>query len=53
MMKLSTYLTNEGAGGFEGWILIVANSVSPNGNIIGGVGINRSGRAEGWITSLP
>jgi hypothetical protein len=44
--------------GFGEWRLVVANSVvansvSPNGKIIAGTGINPAGLAEGWIATLP
>ncbi len=53
MQKLTTYLTEAGITGFEGWQLVVANSVSPDGKILAGVGINPSGLVEGWIAKLP
>jgi probable HAF family extracellular repeat protein len=53
MVKLSDYLTEAGVAGFEKWQLVVANSISPGGKIIAGVGINPDGFAEGWIAELP
>jgi probable HAF family extracellular repeat protein len=53
MVKVSDYLASKGITGFERWTLVVANSVSPNGKIIAGTGINPMGFAEGWIATLP
>jgi probable HAF family extracellular repeat protein len=54
MVKLSDYLTNKGISGFQGWDLINANSISPDGKIIAGTGINNNaGRLEGFVVMLP
>jgi probable HAF family extracellular repeat protein len=54
MVKLSDYLTNKGITGFDGWTLINANSISPDGKIIAGTGINNiAGRVEGFVVRLP
>jgi probable HAF family extracellular repeat protein len=53
MVKASDYLKSKGVSGFDGWTLVVANSVSPNGKIIAGTGINPRGLVEGWIAALP
>jgi hypothetical protein len=53
MVKLATYLADRGVTGFAEWRLVVANSISPNGKIIAGTGINPAGFAEGWIATLP
>jgi hypothetical protein len=52
MMKLTTYLIERGVKGVEGWILDYAVSVSPNGKIICGTGLNPAGQVEGWIAKL-
>jgi hypothetical protein len=51
-MKLSNYLVERGITALGKWQLLVANSISPDGKIILGVGINPHGRAEGWIVRL-
>ena len=54
MVKLSDYLTSKGITGHESWTLVNANSVSPDGKIIAGTGINnRAQRIEGFIVRLP
>jgi len=53
MVHLSDYLKSKGVTGFEGWVLVVANAVSPDGKIIAGTGINPRGEVEGWIVKLP
>ena len=52
MVKLSTYLANKGMSGFDGWILVGANSITPDGKIIAGVGINPDNQIEGWIATF-
>jgi len=54
MVKLSDYLTSKGITGHERWTLLNANSISPDGKIIAGTGINNPAqRAEGFIVRLP
>jgi uncharacterized membrane protein len=54
IVKLSDYLTSNGVTGHETWTLINANSISPDGKIIAGTGINnREQRVEGYIVRLP
>jgi len=53
MVKLKDYLKDKGVSGIEGWTLLVANSVSPDGKIIAGTGINEvKQEVEGWIVKL-
>jgi hypothetical protein len=52
MVKVADYLTGKGVTGFQGWNLVAVNLVSPDGRIIGGVGINPSGQVEGWIATV-
>ena len=54
MVKLSDYLTSKGITGHEQWTLINANSVSPDGKIIAGTGLNNPAqRVEGFVIRLP
>ena len=54
MVKLSDYLTSKGVTGFERWTLLTAVSVSPDGKIIAGTGINSvANRIEGFVVRLP
>jgi probable HAF family extracellular repeat protein len=54
IVKLSDYLTSKGITGHERWTLIAAASVSPDGKIIAGTGINNAAnRIEGFIVKLP
>jgi hypothetical protein len=54
MVKLSDYLTSKGVTGHESWTLVTANSISPDGKIIAGTGLNRlAQRVEGYIVKLP
>jgi uncharacterized membrane protein len=54
MVKLSDYLTSKGITGHEQWTLLNANSISPDGKIIAGTGINNPAqRIEGFIVRLP
>jgi len=53
ILKLSDYLTLKGITGFEGWTLITATDVSPDGKIIAGTGINNvAQRIEGFVVKL-
>lgn len=53
IVKLSDYLIGKGITGLDGWTLMVANSITPDGKMIGGVGISPSNQIEGWIATLP
>ena len=54
MIKLSDYLTSKGVTGHERWTLIGANSLSPDGKIIAGTGINNvAQRVEGFVVRIP
>ena len=53
MVKLSEYLTSKGITGHNGWILVHATALSPDGKIVAGTGINPNQVAEGWIARLP
>ena len=46
MVKLSDYLAGKGITGFDGWSLIGATGVTPDGKTIIGAGINPSGLSE-------
>lgn len=52
MVKLSDYLKGRGIKVPEDFTLVVANSVSPDGKILAGVGLNAAGALEGWIAKL-
>jgi uncharacterized membrane protein len=52
MVKLSDYLKGRGIKVPDDFTLVVANSVSPDGKIIAGVGLNAAGALEGWIAKL-
>jgi probable HAF family extracellular repeat protein len=52
MVKVSEFLMKKGVIGLEGWTLVVANSVSPDGKIIAGTGVNPRGLVEGWVANL-
>jgi uncharacterized membrane protein len=53
ILKLSDYLTSKGITGFEGWTLMTATDVSPDGKIIAGTGLNNvAGRVEGFVVKL-
>lgn len=52
MVKLTDYMKNKGVTGFDGWVLDVANPVSPDGKIISGTGVNPRGQVEGWIVKM-
>jgi uncharacterized membrane protein len=54
IVKLSEYLTGKGVTGHERWILITAKSLSPDGKIIAGTGINpRTQMVEGYVVRVP
>jgi hypothetical protein len=54
MVKLSDYLTSKGIAGHQQWTLVTAYSVSPDGKIIAGTGINNlANRIEGYVVRLP
>jgi probable HAF family extracellular repeat protein len=54
IVKLSDYLTGKGVTGFQGWTLITATDVSPDGKIIAGTGLNNlAQRIEGFVVKLP
>ena len=54
IVKLSDYLTSKNITGFEGWTLVTATDVSPDGKIIAGTGLNNlAGRVEGFVVRLP
>ena len=53
MVKLSVYLSILGVTGLEQWRLIVCNSISPDGKIIAGTGINPDDANKEWIARLP
>ena len=53
MVKLSDYLTSKGITGHQQWTLVTAYSVSPDGKIIAGTGINNvASRIEGYLVRL-
>ena len=49
MVKLNDYLTSKGITGFDGWSLIGATGVTPDGKTIIGTGINPAGLVEGFV----
>ena len=54
IVKLSDYLTSKGVTGFEGWTLMTAIDVSPDGKTIAGTGLNNvAQRIEGFVVRLP
>jgi hypothetical protein len=54
IMKVSDYLTSKGITGHERWTLLAAPSVSPDGKIIAGTGINNvAQRVEGFVVKVP
>ena len=54
MVKLSDYLTSKSITGHQQWTLVTAYSVSPDGKIIAGTGINNlANRIEGYVVRLP
>ena len=54
IIKLHDYLTSKGITGHERWTLLTAVSVSPDGKIIAGTGINNvAQRIEGFVVRLP
>jgi hypothetical protein len=54
IVKLSDYLTSKGITSFEGWTLITATDISPDGKIIAGTGVNNvAQRVEGFVVRLP
>jgi hypothetical protein len=54
ILKLSDYLTSKGITGFEGWTLMTATDVNPDGKVIAGTGLNNvAGRVEGFVVRLP
>jgi hypothetical protein len=53
ILKLSDYLTSKGITGHQNWILMTATSVSPDGKIIAGTGINPRQLVEGYFVRIP
>jgi len=53
MVLLTDYLKEKGATGLERWWLIGASSITPDGKMIAGTGINANGDVEGWLAILP
>jgi probable HAF family extracellular repeat protein len=54
MQNLRTYLANRGmATILTGWVLTSATSISTDGKVIGGLGMNPAGQPEGWVALLP
>ena len=50
IVKLGDYLTSKGVTGHERWTLVAATSVSPDGKVIAGTGINNITRnIEGFV----
>jgi uncharacterized membrane protein len=53
MVRLSDYLKSKGITGHEGWTLVAASSVSPDGKIIAGTGLNNvANRIEGFVVRV-
>lgn len=50
--NLETILTDDYGLDITGWMLVSANGVSADGQVIVGDGINPSGNVEGWIAIL-
>jgi len=53
MVKLSDYLKANGAMGLDGWWLVGAGAITPDGKTIAGTGRNPEGQMEGWVAVLP
>jgi len=53
MVKLIDYLADRGITGFQGWLILSAVGITPDGKVIAGNGINPEGLTEGWIVTLP
>ena len=54
IIKLHDYLTSNGITGHERWTLLTAVSVSPDGKIIAGTGLNNvAQRIEGFVVRIP
>jgi uncharacterized membrane protein len=52
IMKLSDYLKGKGVTGLDGWTLVGASALTPDGKTIGGTGINPSNHFEAWVVKL-
>jgi hypothetical protein len=52
---LKDVLVNEHGLGDElaGWSLVSASAISADGSVIAGMGVNPSGKFQGWVVFIP
>ena len=53
IVKLSDYLTSKGVAIPNGWVLLEAYAITPDGKTIAGTGTDPAGFVEGWVATLP